>query len=61
MNSVGVNKKCNLKLFTADVHCTLLARHLILSAGLSYRQVTNDDRRHYKQERLVAVGPISWP
>lgn len=57
----GVNNKRNSKPFTADVHCTLLACHFALSAALSYRQVTNDDRRHYEQERLVAVGPISWP
>jgi len=60
-NSVTLNNKCNLKLVTADVHCTLLACHFVLSAALSYRQVTNDDRRHYEQERLVAAGPISWP
>jgi hypothetical protein len=61
MNSIGVNNKCNLKLLTADVHCTLLACHFVLSAALSYGQVTNDDRRRYEQERLAAVGPISWP
>jgi len=60
MNSVGVNNKCNLKLFTAGVYCTLAACHFVLSAVLSYRQVTNDDRHYYERERLVAAGPISW-
>jgi len=41
------------------LHTTSMSLHIKRCSTL--QQVTNDDRRYYEQERLVAAGPISWP